>query len=115
MPVFAALSRLVVSRIGLLFASGDERDTEIFALRHELLDWTTIWNERQLRRLLAEYIEHYNTHRPHRGIGQRAPDDNAFSDHLEVEVRGAPNLNVVLHEIELRNRSAENTGVGRAT
>lgn len=40
---------------------------------------------------------------------------NVFSDHLEVEVRGAPDLNVVLHEIELRNRSAENTGVGRAT
>jgi putative transposase len=45
-------------------------------LRHELLDRTIIWNERQLRRLLEEYIEHYNTHRPHRGINQRAPNDN---------------------------------------
>ena len=44
-------------------------------LRHELLDRTIIWNERQLRRLLEEYIEHYNTRRPHRGIGQRAPND----------------------------------------
>ena len=44
-------------------------------LRHELLDRTIIWNERKLRRLLEEYIEHYNTHRPHRGIGQRAPSD----------------------------------------
>jgi len=44
-------------------------------LRHELLDRTIIWNERQLRRLLEEYIEHYNTQRPHRGIGQRAPND----------------------------------------
>jgi len=42
-------------------------------LRHELLDRTIIWNEQQLRRLLAEYIEHYNTHRPHRGLNQRAP------------------------------------------
>lgn len=33
-------------------------------LRHKLLDHTIIWNEQQLRRLLAEYIEHYNTHRP---------------------------------------------------
>ena len=45
-------------------------------LRHELLDRTIIWNETQLRRLLKEYIEHYNTQRPHRGIGQRAPNDS---------------------------------------
>jgi putative transposase len=44
-------------------------------LRHELLDRTIIWNERQLRRLLEEYIEHYKTQRPHRGIRQRAPND----------------------------------------
>jgi len=44
-------------------------------LRHELLDRTIIWNERQLRRLLVEYVEHYNRHRPHRGIAQRAPGD----------------------------------------
>jgi putative transposase len=44
-------------------------------LRHELLDRTIIWNEHQLRALLVEYVEHYNTHRPHRGICQRAPND----------------------------------------
>jgi len=44
-------------------------------LRHELLDRTIIWNETQLRRLLREYIEHYNTHRPHRSLHQRAPND----------------------------------------
>ena len=41
--------------------------------RTGLLDHTLIWNERQLRRLLVEYLEHYNTHRPHRGINQRSP------------------------------------------
>jgi len=46
-------------------------------LRHELLDRTIIWNEKQLRRLLIEYIDHYNRQRPHRGIHQRAPNDNA--------------------------------------
>jgi putative transposase len=45
-------------------------------LRHEILDRTIIWNERQLRRLLTEYIAHYNTHRPHRSLDQRAPDDH---------------------------------------
>ena len=44
-------------------------------LRHELLDRTIIWNQRQLRQLLEEYIEHYNTHRPHRSLHQRAPND----------------------------------------
>jgi hypothetical protein len=29
----------------------------------------------QLERLLDEYVTHYNACRPHRGLGQRAPDD----------------------------------------
>jgi len=44
-------------------------------LRDEVLDRTIIWNEHQLRRLLDEYVEHYNTHRLHRGTCQRAPND----------------------------------------
>jgi len=44
-------------------------------LRHELLDRTIIWNEHQLQALLVDYIDHYNQHRPHRGLHQRAPDD----------------------------------------
>ncbi len=44
-------------------------------VRRELCDRTLIWNHRQLEQLLREYVEHYNTHRPHRGLGQRAPSD----------------------------------------
>ena len=44
-------------------------------VRLELLDRTIIWNERQLRSLLVEYIAHYNKHRPHRSLNQHAPDD----------------------------------------
>jgi len=47
----------------------------IRTLRNELLDRTSIWNERQLRVLLDEHIAHYNTHRPHRSLNQRAPDE----------------------------------------
>ena len=32
-----------------------------------------IFNERQPRRVLAEYQTHYNTHRPHRALDQRSP------------------------------------------
>ena len=44
-------------------------------VRRELLDRTLIWNRPQLAKLLDEYAEHYNTHRPHRSLGQRAPDN----------------------------------------
>ncbi len=37
MKVLPALSRLVVSRLRWLLATGDQRDAEIVALRHQLL------------------------------------------------------------------------------
>jgi hypothetical protein len=43
-------------------------------VRRELCDRTLIWNRRQLDQLLGEYVKHYNTHRPHRTLGQRAPN-----------------------------------------
>jgi putative transposase len=44
-------------------------------VRRELCDRTLIWNYHQLERLLDEYVAHYNTHRPHRAHGRRAPDN----------------------------------------
>jgi putative transposase len=44
-------------------------------VRRELLDRTLVWNRGQLEELLGDYVEHYNTHRPHRTLGQRAPDN----------------------------------------
>jgi hypothetical protein len=37
------------------------------------LDWTLIWNERQLQRVLTEYLRHYNTARPHRSLDLLPP------------------------------------------
>jgi len=45
----------------------------IGTLRRELLDRTIIWNRRQLHRLVTDYIDHYNRHRPHRALQQQAP------------------------------------------
>ena len=45
-------------------------------LRNELLDRSLSVNERQLRALLREYIEHYNSHRPQWGLDQHARDDD---------------------------------------
>ena len=49
----------------------------IGSIRRELLDRTIIWNRRQLERLVSDYIAHYNEHRPHRALEQRAPTPNA--------------------------------------
>jgi hypothetical protein len=35
-----------------------------------------IMGQRHLQRVLAEYIEHYNTGRAHRALNLRAPADN---------------------------------------
>jgi putative transposase len=43
-------------------------------LRHELLDRVLILGGAHLRAVLTEYQAHYNTARPHQGIGQRVPD-----------------------------------------
>jgi transposase InsO family protein len=49
----------------------------IGTLRRELLDRTIIWNKRQLKRLVVDYIEHYNVHRP---LGQRPPQPAVSDD-----------------------------------
>lgn len=54
------------------------------SVRHELLDRTLIWNQRQLRTLLDEYVAHYNQHRPHQSINQRAPDDTEPAGQVET-------------------------------
>jgi hypothetical protein len=45
----------------------------IGTLRRELLDRVLIVNEHHLRRVLTEYLRHYNAARPHRALGQLAP------------------------------------------
>jgi transposase InsO family protein len=42
-------------------------------LRRECLDWILIFGRSQLERVLQVYVEHYNGHRPHRGLGLLAP------------------------------------------
>jgi putative transposase len=53
-------------------------------LRRELLDRVLILGEGHLHAVLAEYQVHYNTARPHQGIGQRVPDGEHDGGHLTV-------------------------------
>ena len=45
----------------------------IGTLRREVFDRLLIVHEYQLRRVLTEYLRHYNTARPHRALGQLTP------------------------------------------
>jgi putative transposase len=45
----------------------------IGTLRRELLDQLLIINEHHLREVMTEYLQHYNTARPHRTLGQLPP------------------------------------------
>jgi len=42
-------------------------------VRSECLDWTLVWNRAHLQRVLADYLEHYDKGRPHRGVGLEVP------------------------------------------
>jgi transposase InsO family protein len=43
------------------------------SIRRELIDRALIINQRHAAAVLAEYAHHYNSHRPHRTLGQAAP------------------------------------------
>ena len=77
----------------------------IGTLRREILDRTLILNQAHLRAVLAEYQEHYNSARPHQGIGQRIPDyDSAprvtATDPGTCQIRRKPVLDGLINEYE---------------
>jgi len=45
----------------------------VLTARTECLDWLLIRSERHLKRVLREFVEHYNGERPHRGIDLEVP------------------------------------------
>jgi putative transposase len=77
----------------------------IGTLRRELLDRTLILNQAHLRAVLAEYQEHYNTARPHQGIGQRVPGADpgpriTTADPGACQIRRKPVLSGLINEYE---------------
>jgi len=77
----------------------------IGTLRREVLDRTLILNQAHLRAVLAEYQGHYNTARPHQGIGQRVPDPGpaprvTAADLGACQIRRRPVLSGLINEYE---------------
>jgi transposase InsO family protein len=46
-------------------------------VRSECLDWLLIVNRRHLERVLRVFVDHYNSHRPHRSLNLEPPDPPA--------------------------------------
>jgi putative transposase len=57
-------------------------------VRRDCLDWLLISSRKQLERVLHIYVDHYNTHRPHRAVGLAAPTPGP---RLHVVGPGPPN------------------------
>jgi transposase InsO family protein len=72
-------------------------------VRVECLDWLLVWNARHLHRVLTDFLQHYNTGRPHRGIGLAVPQPThstnitAASDTV-VAVERVDILDGLIHE-----------------
>ncbi len=58
----------------------------IASARRECLDRMLITGERHLRLAVGEYIDHYNTHRPHRALQQGPPTGRPHSPCLGTNV-----------------------------
>jgi putative transposase len=81
------------------------------SVRRECLDRLLIFGRSQLERVLRVYIDHYNSHRPHRSLGQLAPraqpppaDDSPSVGEVVValdRLRRHDRLGGLLHEYEL--------------
>jgi putative transposase len=72
----------------------------IASARRECLDRMLITGERQLRLVLSEYIDHYNSHRPHRTLHQNPPDPRARppAETTGVRVLRRDRLGGLIHE-----------------
>ena len=71
--------------------------------RRECLDWLLIRNERHLERVLTEFVEHYNSARPHRGIDLEVPVPRVPDGPLDgsVQIRRIDRLGGVLREYSI--------------
>jgi len=76
----------------------------IGSLRREYIDRLLIFGRGHLVEVLTEYVDHFNRHRPHRSLGQRAPQDGDQPPRMTpaslTDIRRRDRLGGLLHEYE---------------
>ena len=55
----------------------------IGTIRRECLDHMIIFNDRQLHRILEEFLDHYHRVRPHKSLEDDSPDGGEIEDDEE--------------------------------
>jgi putative transposase len=72
----------------------------IASARRECTDRILIAGRRHLHHTLSGYVDHYNTHRPHRTLGQQPPDGrpHTASTYDNIRVQRRDRLGGLLHE-----------------
>ena len=74
-------------------------------VRRECLDRMLVLGRRHLEPVLADYVVHYNEHRPHRALGQQAPLSAGalppVSDPQPVQLRRSDAVFGLIHEYRL--------------
>jgi hypothetical protein len=68
-------------------------------VRQECLDHLLVPSQRDLQRVLHEYVRHYNQARPHRGLGLAVPEPRPGLDHCGP-VRRYDVLGGIIHEYQ---------------
>lgn len=62
----------------------------IGSVRREALDYFLLISEQQILNILQEYIDYYNSKRPHQGLGQQVPE--GYKPQRHGKVRKTPIL-----------------------
>jgi transposase InsO family protein len=72
------------------------------SVRRECLDRMLVVNRRHLEKVLAEYVDHFNQHRPHRSLDQRPPDQVLVPVRMTAvgRVRQRDRLGGLIHEYQ---------------
>jgi putative transposase len=71
----------------------------IGSVRRECTDRILITGQRHLRAVLTEYVDHYDSHRPHRSLAQRPPNRRNRPDPSSgVQVLRRDRLGGLIHE-----------------
>jgi len=74
-------------------------------VRRDCLDWTLIVSRRQLEQVLRVYVDHYNSHRPHRALGLTPPTPERrlrrVSSHPPDHLHRRDRLGGLIHEYAL--------------